>query len=178
MVKEWCYLYFNPRSHERSDSNSVRISHGREISIHAPTRGATLSGFQPILLLLFQSTLPREERLNAVAKQATGREFQSTLPREERLRKSGMYHRQNNFNPRSHERSDNDTIAKMRSHIISIHAPTRGATQTDAYEAVDYLFQSTLPREERRSTATAYLDSPTISIHAPTRGATNLKILR
>ncbi len=35
-------LYFNPRSHERSDGNVIRCSRSGNISIHAPTRGATV----------------------------------------------------------------------------------------------------------------------------------------
>ena len=35
------YYYFNPRSHERSDIDPVRCPNTSEISIHAPTRGAT-----------------------------------------------------------------------------------------------------------------------------------------
>ena len=34
------------------------------ISIHAPTRGATMQGFLMIWILLFQSTLLQEERLH------------------------------------------------------------------------------------------------------------------
>ena len=34
---------FNPRSHERSDDGCEYILHAYEISIHAPTRGATSS---------------------------------------------------------------------------------------------------------------------------------------
>ena len=33
--------YFNPRSHERSDTNNQKIFLPEYISIHAPTRGAT-----------------------------------------------------------------------------------------------------------------------------------------
>ena len=39
--------------------------HGAEyvgISIHAPTRGATLPGFSTVRILIFQSTLLQEER--------------------------------------------------------------------------------------------------------------------
>ena len=57
------------------------------ISIHAPTRGATISnGLCDGFYAIFQSTLPREERL--VAKDFTEGMvvFQSTLPREERPR--------------------------------------------------------------------------------------------
>ena len=34
-------IHFNPRSHERSDDNSEVQNAQGEISIHAPTRGAT-----------------------------------------------------------------------------------------------------------------------------------------
>ena len=56
----------------------------------------------------------------------------------------------NYFNPRSHERSDSNYKSRVKRQNISIHAPTRGATQKTAYK----------PRTK------------TISIHAPTRGAT------
>ena len=36
-------LYFNPRSHERSDGIRDRADTVPDISIHAPTRGATES---------------------------------------------------------------------------------------------------------------------------------------
>ena len=84
------HLYFNPRSHERSDVRRsccrlfFRISiHAPtrgatltvcgcgvdfRISIHAPTRGATLCLCRFCNLKLFQSTLPREERSNIAQK--------------------------------------------------------------------------------------------------------------
>ena len=57
-----------------------------------------------------------------------------------------------NFNPRSHEGSDNQEQSRSRKHDISIHAPTRGAT-TSGFKEVDVT---------------------QISIHAPTRGATRI----
>ena len=62
-----CTHYFNPRSHERSDTKLAMIAINNDISIHAPTRGATQFIKMIIFLLEFQSTLPREERplLNA-----------------------------------------------------------------------------------------------------------------
>ena len=56
--------------------------------------------------------------------------FQSTLPREERLFRQL-------------------TITDRRK-IISIHAPTRGATYLELANEILGVFQSTLPREERR----------------------------
>ena len=55
---------------------------------------------------------------------------------------------------------------------ISIHAPTRGATYINQQMKVRKKFQSTLPREERRSELIEELKQDIISIHAPTRGAT------
>ena len=54
------------------------------------------------------------------------------------------------FNPRSHERRDNYIPDEFKSYIISIHAPTRGATMTSDETGMVAIFQSTLPREERR----------------------------
>ena len=54
------------------------------------------------------------------------------------------------FNPRSHEGSDNKQHGVFRKVVISIHAPTRGATRC-SYKLTNMSL---------------------ISIHAPTRGAT------
>ena len=124
------YTYFNPRSHERSDICTACLSLSANISIHAPTRGATWVAvkFAPIncisihaptrgatypwtapafLLFEFQSTLPREERLSLVKVFPYLFLFQSTLPREERLLYVVFISVYCDFNPRSHERSDN-----------------------------------------------------------------------
>ena len=122
------------------------------ISIHAPTRGATLAErANRSLMELFQSTLPRGERqlfevanaavksisIHAPTRGATFANaikldkllFQSTLPRGER-----------------HSVCINFFCALK----ISIHAPTRGATRC-SYKLTNMSL---------------------ISIHAPTRGAT------
>ena len=99
-----------------------------------------------------------------------------------------------NFNPRSHERSDEYAHSKTFGDvIISIHAPTRGATDIEYSNGIIVEFQSTLPREERRlwwwcfwwhsnfnprshersdKFSSKILIIQWISIHAPTRGAT------
>ncbi len=75
--------------------------------------------------------------------------FQSTLPRGERHKRPLFFVCEANFNPRSHEGSD-QTLSSVRcSPQISIHAPTRGATDNIIDEQRDELFQSTLPRGER-----------------------------
>ena len=57
--------------------------------------------------------------------------------------------------------------------FISIHAPTRGATNCEKIWRFLVQFQSTLPREERHNTRTVVIVVLDISIHAPTRGATD-----
>ena len=98
------------------------------------------------------------------------------------------------FNPRSHERSDAEERGDNHFDAISIHAPTRGATNGLTPVWKWHGFQSTLPREERRKPLPKTVhswkyfnprshersDPPYmtqvreggISIHAPTRGAT------
>ena len=120
---------FNPRSHERSDDYRCVVHELLKISIHAPTRGATqvdsavgkdVRDFNPrshersdedgycimATKLIFQSTLPREERPDRPAVVVSNDKFQSTLPREERRISESVQTKRWNFNPRSHERSD------------------------------------------------------------------------
>ena len=126
----------------------------------------------------FQSTLPRGERLACVLINTGSYIFQSTLPRG--------------------ERQAADSI-QARKGIISIHAPTRGATkqyraktnvnakfqstlprgerQISTYPVLwRQKFQSTLPRGERLPVQINILPALFISIHAPTRGATIARV--
>ena len=85
-------LYFNPRSHEGSDYPApFTIATTPDISIHAPTRGATMFCLVMHLSSRFQSTLPRGERLHSSV----------TV-------QSPLY-----FNPRSHEGSDSNFRQKV-----------------------------------------------------------------
>ena len=121
---------FNPRSHKRSDKSMLSLLNRIPISIHAPTRGATLLVYHLHSIRLhfnprshkrsdlcrqqaaerrniFQSTLPQEERPIAFRLSVSPSLFQSTLPQEER-------------------RSAPPCCGPPWQ--ISIHAPTRGAT--------------------------------------------------
>ena len=77
--------------------------------------------------------------------------FQSTLPRGERP--VGVWYSTANG-------------------YVSIHAPTRGATQFTSVSKLVVWFQSTLPRGERRIRQACRRLVLNVSIHAPTRGAT------
>ena len=99
------------------------------ISIHAPTRGATIIFQMSLSRTLFQSTLPREERHVLDIYIYDMCIFQSTLPREERRKKQSYNVRNRQFQstlPRE-ERPQHYLIFKPYARI-SIHAPTRGAT--------------------------------------------------
>ena len=54
--------YFNPRSHTGSDFMAGYLAGDVDISIHAPTRGATYTSIRLYKQLRFQSTLPHGER--------------------------------------------------------------------------------------------------------------------
>ena len=143
---------FNPRSHEGSDCWPLLVALKTSISIHAPTRGAThCKSCLEAPKTIFQSTLPRGERQDGYANS------DAVV----------------NFNPRSHEGSDqNDSTALQIRFDISIHAPTRGATDKQQWYAYTVPFN---PRSHEGSDVPEFgiqVKSYEISIHAPTRGAT------
>ena len=144
------------------------------ISIHAPTRGATLRLNSFVFFCVdFNPRSHEGSDLWIMVSQSVVTIFQSTLPRGERRRPvrpavsySGHFnprshegsdyplqtfrHKATYFNPRSHEGSDDfHCVPKYRRCHISIHAPTRGATIPDFFANSINVFQSTLPRGER-----------------------------
>ena len=145
-------------------------------------------------MLIFQFTLPREERRQVQAQPLTLQNFNPrSHERSDHITQSFVF-RFFNFNPRSHERSDHfqRTLWRLLCHI-SIHAPTRGATSPGTTPLRWHWFQYTLPREERHITPEQWEQLKNfntrshersdydirrdrhggyISIHAPTRGAT------
>ena len=121
------------------------------ISIHAPTRGATVHGAKPFAGLRFQSTLPRGERHRENQVLLMYNHFNPRSHEGSDVSTCSLSTRYNNFNPRSHEGSDFTFINSSTSNIISIHAPTRGATHTYHLCCYSDRFQSTLPRGERPS---------------------------
>ena len=104
-------------------------------------------------MLIFQFTLPREERRQVQAQPLTLQNFNPrSHERSDHITQSFVF-RFFNFNPRSHERSDHfqRTLWRLLCHI-SIHAPTRGATSPGTTPLRWHWFQYTLPREERHIT--------------------------
>ena len=122
--------------------------------------------------VLFQSTLPRGERLDHCVFCYDCHLFQSTLPRGERPAMVDCCSEFNDFNPRSREGSDGSWARFSRAWVISIHAPARGAT-TNIFPI---LSKSGISIHAPARGATCFclyhLNQGKISIHAPARGAT------
>ena len=145
-----------------------------EISIHAPTRGATAEGVRNTPYMGISIHAPTRGATCIIPSTISTEIFQSTLPQGERL----LHHTQydfhgdisihaptrgatnqilssaalpKNFNPRSHKGSDHGGAGKVHKAAgISIHAPTRGATLLTRPERRGRTrFQSTLPQGER-----------------------------
>ena len=120
---------FNPRSHTGSDqptaSNSVC---GKRFNPRSHTGSDRIQQFATRLTFEFQSTLPHGERL-------------SFLPHSVNIV---------SFNPRSHTGSDLCILVEVDAQVVSIHAPTRGATVDQAERVCHEQFQSTLPHGERQ----------------------------
>ena len=88
--------------------NPIKENPTREISIHAPTRGATKSAVSIAVMVIIS--------IHAPTRGATTKSSTSSMDEV-------------NFNPRSHEGSDKLAAEHGVSGAeISIHAPTRGAT--------------------------------------------------
>ena len=143
-----------------------------KISIHAPTRGATHGPCE--CLQLYPYFNPRSYKRSDYYDVVVDRDvdlFQSTLLQEERRRivcpadhysyfNPRSYKRSDhflafshrivvNFNPRSYKRSDVYIIINIICCVISIHAPTRGATKTNTHHhQTQHYFN---PRSYKRS---------------------------
>ena len=166
---------FNPRSHKGSDRDPGQKRHcnsGFQSTLPQGERqgGQTMS----YKLMQFQSTLPQGERRMATSDKSRFKEISIHAPTRGATNHSISYHQgKKNFNPRSHKGSDSGASGIGRCAVefqstlpqgerqmdrpqslsfcaISIHAPTRGATQ--------------MPDLDKTGGC--------ISIHAPTRGAT------
>ena len=168
------------------------------VSIHAPTRGATISipsfilgfdsSFNPrthtgcdatfvgyaLIRFRFQSTHPHGVRQFRQRIFKLTETFQSTHPhgvRQERLYSSPP---NSSFNPRTH--TGCDVLVRDVQHIcqVSIHAPTRGATGVSAVCSGNWISFNPRTHTGCDNQKMINIDHAIIvSIHAPTRGATD-----
>ena len=125
----------------------------RRISIHAPAKGATPRSYHVTSISSDFNPRSREGSdafVNVIALQhipdfnPRSREGSDKKGQAENV--CPFY-----FNPRSREGSDKHLPLRHCKRYISIHAPAKGATELVAIAgSMDTLFQSTLPRRERR----------------------------
>ena len=120
------------------------------VSIHAPTRGATLWMHGSSEAYWFQSTPPREGR--------------------QHWGKATFYTAR--FNPRPHARGDERRRYNGNVRRVSIHAPTRGATYKNGLVQTDRKVSIHAPTRGATKNNAAKQVKNIVSIHAPTRGAT------
>ena len=166
---------FNPRAHEGRDQSATNEKLCLAISIHAPTRGATVFNARTDKCLLISIHAPTRGATSPARCGLDAGRFQSTRPRGARPAKSvrstrrrisihaptrgatptsaGTRSESTNFNPRAHEGRDGRDCLTCAMFDISIHAPTRGATVVLALPIVRGGFQSTRPRGARRAAA-------------------------
>ena len=169
---------FNPRTHEGCDRDNRIGNHLAVVSIHAPTRGATELSWKQLIALMFQSTHPRgvrhrqprrgSRRVCFNPRTHEGCDTLSSLTRvasccfNPRTHEGcdccalNVFLRILSFNPRTHEGCDHGWRAVYQYVVVSIHAPTRGATECASMFQSDSLFQSTHPRGVRQATCRRY----------------------
>ena len=130
MKKLALYKCFNPRTHTGCDYRNAIENGASEVSIHAPTRGATIFDLRKFISVqTFQSTHPHGVRLRRNHPRTISTKFQSTHP----------------HGVRRYSHGDGG-----RSDRVSIHAPTRGATKHIVIRIHFFEFQSTHPHGVRR----------------------------
>ena len=121
------------------------------VSIHAPTRGATMSALAGLfggIVSIHAPTRGATQVAMIVVLNTNGFNPRSHAGSDDTHQAKG--HQCSCFNPRSHAGSDLGDAAFLASSSVSIHAPTRGATFFAFVMQLEHL----------------------VSIHAPTRGAT------
>ena len=157
----------------RPSGDGARID-STGVSIHAPTRGATISLSRYLDIAGFQSTHPHGVRLTDALCVAAMILFQSTHPHG--VRHCIMPTEIDVYIVSIHAPTRGATMSKTICDLkidVSIHAPTRGATfgKNTTYCPTIW-FQSTHPHGVRLYTNTLNYGLNCVSIHAPTRGAT------
>ena len=190
------YLCFNSRAHGGRDDLLRLLGAQRNVSIHAPTGGATSTARTSASTDLFQFTRPRGARpIAPIAAPSVKRAFQFTRPRGARLPLHGFVLRDEPVSIHAptggatgggretpyatgvsiHAPTGGATVADGKLSVasgVSIHAPTGGATNRAALKDYVREFQFTRPRGARHAPAETPAQDAGVSIHAPTGGAT------
>ena len=103
--------------------------------------------------------------------------FQSTRPRGARQIAIIAACIKSCFNPRAHAGRDNGKHYLTKTRIVSIHAPTRGATAGESMPITKQLVSIHAPTRGATKNMDYKDKQEIVSIHAPTRGATILNLI-
>ena len=166
---------FNSRPSARGDSSGVRPARRRPpISIHAPPRGATVTGFARLRRLIFQFTPLREGRravVHLLHNQVA--QFQFTPLREGRHYISGKRrHCRSDFNSRPSARGDAHSAAVRCFSAAFQFTPLREGRLFRRLSNVKKHYFNSRPSARGDARLVGCAQAPPISIHAPPRGAT------
>ena len=141
---------FNPRTHVGCDIPRQRCHLSSLLFQSTHPRGVRPNHVAPPeMRLLFQSTHPRGVRREAAHLPLAVLQFQSTHPRGVRPPAGNSAPSLSDFNPRTHVGCDLFHYLLLCLALISIHAPTWGATSKFMDATSDWKFQSTHPRGVR-----------------------------
>ena len=167
----WDSHGFNPRTHAGCD---VTIKHIRasNVSIHAPTQGATVS-MAPSrwLYIAFQSTHPRRVRRDGGDRYYDSSDVSIHAPTQGATNNfSGHLASSLSFNPRTHAGCDFVRLEHRAARVVSIHAPTQGATLGLVGRKLGQDVSIHAPTQGATPNLAAGVRL--VSIHAPTQGAT------
>ena len=187
---------FNPRTHEGCDFLEVQKRSLEDLSIHAPTRGATTKNscesiftdsFNPRTHEGCDDTGEYEYKeidlsIHAPTRGATyifqwnvnqRRAFNPRTHEGCDRHPIFPYYLLTTFNPRTHEGCDNGSMMQEIPYWVFQSTHPRGVRQLFVYISLHKpAFQSTHPRGVRHHEKTVYNVKINLSIHAPTRGAT------
>ena len=147
----WGVPRFNPRTHEGCDVAEAPEPTELDVSIHAPTRGATHAtqvNYNNEVVSIHAPTRGATLLLHLYLSDDC-----CFNPRTHEGCDLQRIHKQSHslsFNPRTHEGCDLPfSILMLLPPCVSIHAPTRGATRVRTTDKTALMFQSTHPRGVR-----------------------------
>ena len=164
---------FNPRTHTGCDLSVCGVGVSPTVSIHAPTRGATLIQWIASKGIEVSIHAPTRGATPDVGGTAANKAFQSTHPHGVRRAMATRSKYGTGFNPRTHTGCDYSlTVASSNSLGFNPRTHTGCDLPQTCIPAFPTPFQSTHPHGVRLVRSHFLLFFNSVSIHAPTRGAT------
>ena len=149
-----CSSCFNPRTHMGCDSKHAYCIRGK---------------------WKFQSTHPHGVRRAMRMQFANQMQFQSTHPHGVRLTTKSPAPKSQCFNPRTHMGCDTMARTERRVRMVSIHAPTWGATKFLCLFSLIVCVSIHAPTWGATVMSNDLITLRYVSIHAPTWGATSFR---